>query len=185
MPVVFFDIGDTLAIPILSESNHLEKFTVLPKVKEVLELLKAEGMRIGIISNPGGESPVNVKAALQECGLLQFIDENIIIFGSKDSPAIFITASQKANHPSDQCVFVGESSSERSFAIEAGFLRVSPHPILTASVIKGMALIYACIKPSTTQQNQRWQEIRNTINLVPLKISGNPPETYVIAAIDA
>jgi len=185
MPVVFFDIGDTLAIPILTEDNHLQKFTVIPKVKEVLESLKADGIRIGIISNPGGESPITVKAALQECGLLQFIDENIIIFGSKDSSAIFVTAAQKANQPTDQCVFVGENSSERSFAIAAGFLRVSPHPILTASVIHGAALFYACIKPSTTHQNQRWLEIRNTFHLVPLKITGNPPETYVIAAIDA
>src|SRR5262245_21689782 len=129
MPVVFFDIGDTLAIPILTEDNHLQQFTVLPKVKEVLESLKADGIRMGIISNPGSESTVTVKTALQECGLLQFIDENIIIFGTKDSPAIFVWASQKANQPADQCVFVGENSSERSFAIAAGFLRVSPHPI--------------------------------------------------------
>lgn len=185
MPVVFFDIGDTLAIPILSASNHLEKFTVLPKVKEVLEALKAEGIRIGIISNPGNESPTNVKSALQECGLLQFIDENLLIFGSKDSPAIFMFASQKANEFPDQCIFVGENSSERSFAIDAGFLRVSPHPTLAESVIKGAALFYACIKPSTTQQNERWLEIRNTLHLVPIKITGNPPQTYVIAAIDA
>lgn len=86
--VIFFDIGDTLAAPKFDEEDRLVGFDVFPDALEALEDLRPRPFRLGLISNPGGESPDTVKLALEECGLLGFFDPAIIIFRKKDAPSV-------------------------------------------------------------------------------------------------
>jgi leucyl aminopeptidase len=172
MPVGFFDIGDTLATPIFTPDDHLTGFNVFPEARTSLEALKARNVRMGIISNAGDELPERVNALLDQCGLLQFFDPEIIVYGKKDSRAIFVTGAAKAGVTPDQCVFVGENSNERAFALAAGFLRVSPHPSLTLDVIDGVALVYARVKLTTDAQISKWSEIRPPLTVVPLQVTG-------------
>lgn len=186
MPIVFFDIGDTLATPVLSPDNRLLGFNVFPEARQALESLAAKNIRMGVISNAGDEEPARVNELLDQCGLLRFFDRSLIIYGKKDSPAIFVSAAGQANVPPDQCVFVGENSKERALALAAGFLRVSPHPLLTLDVLDGIALVYGRVKLSTAEQAARWSEIRQSIQLVPLKVTGNAPQIiYLITTIKA
>jgi len=55
MPVVFFDIGDTLATPIFAPNDRLIGFNVFPEARTSLEALKARNVRMGIISNARSE----------------------------------------------------------------------------------------------------------------------------------
>ena len=186
MPVVFFDIGDTLATPIFAPDDRLMGFNVFPEARTSLEGLRARNIRMGIISNAGDELPANVNTLLDKSGLLQFFDPAIIVYGKKDSPAIFLSAAEKGGVTPDQCVFVGENSRERSFALAAGFSGVSPHPLLTIDVIDGIALVYARIKLATEAQVSKWSEIRPSLAIVPLQVTGNMPRTIVaIASIKA
>jgi hypothetical protein len=61
MPVIFFDLGQTLAEPRFSEQGRLQSLHVFPFVEPLLTGLKA-GARLGLISNTGNEK----KAAQQE-----------------------------------------------------------------------------------------------------------------------
>lgn len=70
MPVVFFDIGDTLATPVFTQDDWLEGFNVFPEARTALASVKQRGLRMGIISNPGNENPDNVNLALDRAGLL-------------------------------------------------------------------------------------------------------------------
>lgn len=137
---VFFDIGDTLASPVLGGSPpRLTGLEVYPYVPGVLARLQADGVPLGLISNIGPVIPANVAAvtqALAEAQLASFFPEPLRIYGRKDSTEIFLRAAAAAGHADhpERCVFTGEDSSERSFALQAG-MRVCPHPLLVSAVL--------------------------------------------------
>lgn len=128
-PVVFFDIGDTLAKVIFSrEGNRIERLDVFAYVPDVLRRLKERGVRLGIISNRGNISAGNVTGALEAAGLLSFFESDLIIFGKKNSPAIFKKAMEKARLAGERnkAVFVGENEQEREHA--SAYMRVANDP---------------------------------------------------------
>jgi hypothetical protein len=73
--VVFFDIGDTLAVAHISPSGDLA-LKPLPDVPEVLEKLQDAHLRLGIISNTGEYNAQMMRAALEEAGLFAFFANN-------------------------------------------------------------------------------------------------------------
>lgn len=183
MSVIFFDIGDTLASPIFSADNRLQGFNVFPEARTALEFLKSRQLEIGVISNIGDEAPENVNNALRDCHIYEFLNPRYIIYKKKDSPQAFAEAAYEAGVMPDKCVFVGENSQERAFALAAGFLRVVPHPALIEEAIDGTALVYLRLTLNAGQINQ-WSEIKESVNLVPLKISGRQNKSiYAIAGL--
>jgi leucyl aminopeptidase len=70
-PVAFFDIGDTLGSVRLSprQPHRLERLEVYPQVTDVLQQLRDNGVRLGIISSIGQETEENVGRVLEETGL--------------------------------------------------------------------------------------------------------------------
>src|SRR5215207_8801197 len=126
-PAVFFVIGGTLASPKLSPPPpRLQGLMVYPYVRGVLRQLLDRRVRLGVISNTGEETAERMGVLLQECGLRDFFDPELLIYSSvvglqKDSPEIFRLAADHAGHRDDpeQCVFVGEDSRERRFALQA------------------------------------------------------------------
>lgn len=124
--VFFFDIGDTLATPVFDGDNL--RFIVLPGAREALVSLWERNIRTGVISHAGDDPQAaeRANAALRDCGLFDFFERALLVYRKKDSPAAFIFAATQAGVPPDQCIFVGENSQERSFALQAGFLHVAP-----------------------------------------------------------
>lgn len=141
-PVVFCDIGDILGDPIFTPPPpHLERLDVFPFIKEVLGQLKADGNRLGIISNTGAEKAPDINRVLDEAGLLGHFDQKLLVYSSevgltKNSPEIFRLAAKMAGFAGEphRCLFVGEDARERAFAAQAGF-RVARDLSLLSSMI--------------------------------------------------
>lgn len=193
MPVIFFDIGQTLATARLDAHGRLIGFTVLPGVLEALERLRERSLRMGIISDRGNILPATVTHELDRAGLLTFFDPQLIIFAQKNSPAPFKSAAEAAGVPPSECFFVGENNEERSHALTAGFPKAIPDPSLVIDVLDGEALFFASIsRPpesgSATEpdaENHAWSNAFNNPALVPLRISNNPRRVEVLTTTAA
>jgi FMN phosphatase YigB (HAD superfamily) len=135
---VFFDIGDTLASPVVTD-GHLSGLAVYPFVPEVLDRLAAvrgpqgERAALGLASNTGQETGAAVRTVLDDAGLLPRFDPDLLLFSSvegldKSQPAFFELARDRAALPAARCIYVGENEAERAVAAGTGFT-VSPHPL--------------------------------------------------------
>ena len=141
---VFFDIGDTLASPVI-EGGQLSRLDVYPFVPDVLTRLRAAGgddiaVAVGLISNTGDATAATMNELLAECGLLSLVDAELCLFSSvegldKTQPAFFALARERADVPAETCMFVGESAAERAVAQSVAF-RVSPHPLHALHLIE-------------------------------------------------
>jgi FMN phosphatase YigB (HAD superfamily) len=146
--IVFFDIGDTLAIPKLSTSGSVQQLVVLPFVPDVLTKLKSRigsdgsPLQLGLISNTGTETLEEMRSLLGAAGLLDFFEPTLLLFSSiegmdKTQKEFFQLASQRAGVPPSRCIYVGEDQAERTVAESAHF-RVSYHPLHVFHVIDQM-----------------------------------------------
>jgi len=177
--VVLFDIGNTLGAAQLSPPPvRLQAIIVFPYVTGVLESLAQQGVRLGIISNTGNELAADMQRVLSEAGLYDFFEENLLIYSSevglvKDSPEIFELAAEKAGLADGvgKCVFVGEDSSERVFAAEAG-MRVCPHPLLAEAVAGGEPLVFLSATPPPTESVESWSQVIGDRPFVSLGAAG-------------
>jgi FMN phosphatase YigB (HAD superfamily) len=142
--VVFFDIGDTLASPRITD-GHLSGLDVYPFVPEILARLRMTGgeelaIVLGLISNTGNETAPALNRLLVESGLSDLVDASLCLFSSiegmdKSQPAFFALARDRAALPAARCLFVGEDAAERAVASSVGF-RVSPHPLHALHLIE-------------------------------------------------
>lgn len=192
--VVFFDIGDTLGSPRISPPPYrLEGLDVYPNIPNILQQLKDNHLKIGIISNTGNETEADMKKVLEEAGIYSFFEPSLLIYSSvvgvsKPSPEIFRLAAQRAGYATspEHCIFVGEDSKERKSAGEVGW-RVVPHPLLVWEVLNGKRLRYIRVTAPIEQSEQEWRsEIRSLSSVVPLHVTGEKgTQVYAIATIDA
>jgi|SRR6266571_3586044 HAD superfamily hydrolase (TIGR01549 family) len=139
--VVFFDIGETLAIAHLTPDDRLARLETLPGVLQSLGRLKHAGFRLGIISNTGEETSQTMRRALSGAKLYDFFEPTLLIYSSevnmkKDSPEIFRLASERAGFATQpsHCLFVGDDQRERNFAADAG-LQVATSPVEVAELL--------------------------------------------------
>jgi bacterial leucyl aminopeptidase len=184
MVTAFFDVGDTLANVTITE--QAVRLSVLPGAREALGELKHQNIPAGIISDPGNLDQALVEAALRECGLYDLLDPKLIVFGRKNGPAIFIAAAEAARISPGQCVFTGESPRERTFALQAGYLAVSPHPLLTPAVVRGEKLTYAAVTLTNDDEFRRWLASEPARDMVPLRVAGGAQRVvYVICTLKA
>jgi FMN phosphatase YigB (HAD superfamily) len=137
---VFFDIGDTLASPVLT-GGQLSGLDVYPFVPEVLDGFGDPDVVLGLISNtPATETAQSMRAFLDDAGLLDRFQDELLLFSSvegldKSDPAFFDLARQRAGVAAGRCLFVGESEAERTVAEAAGFM-VSPHPLHALHLVR-------------------------------------------------
>jgi bacterial leucyl aminopeptidase len=129
--VIFFDIGNTLAVARVNSAGRLVSLEPLPGAIDALRRFKHAGYRLGIISNTGDETSATLQKVMTAGGLYSFFEPapELLIYSSdvhltKNSPEIFLLASERAAAPPAHCLFVGEDQRERDFAAEAG-LRVA------------------------------------------------------------
>lgn len=141
---VFFDIGDTLASPVLSPNRRsLAGLRVYPFVPEILQALGHQTVPLGLISNTAPDDTMQtMQAILKQVGLLRFFDVTLLLFSSvegldKTRGEFFQRAATRAGIPPQRCVFVGEDAQERAVARTA-FFQVSFHPLHVFHVLQEM-----------------------------------------------
>jgi FMN phosphatase YigB (HAD superfamily) len=135
--VFFFDIGGTLGTVELFSRDPLvvRSFTPLPNVESSLRRLRSAHCRLGIISDIGpvtSEAVQQVKSALAGAGLLSAFENELLLFGAKNSESIFRTAVATAgssSHP-NACAFIGENPNEREFAVLVGLAALHPAVVI-------------------------------------------------------
>jgi bacterial leucyl aminopeptidase len=119
---VFFDLGDTLGTATVGgQPPQLIRFDVFPFIPGVLADLQAQGLRLGVISNTGGEKAPAMNAVLQPTGLLARLDPALLVYSAdegvtKASPEIFNRAATRTGQSAGRCLFVGEDAAERAVA---------------------------------------------------------------------
>ena len=184
---IFFDLGDTLGVPILSIDRQLDRFDPFEFAGPLLADLRDRSLRLGVISNTGDESGTRVNQVLEQAGLLDYFDPALLVYSKdaglkKDSPNIFRHAAEIAGLESrpEQCLFVGEDAHERSHALAAGW-RVCPHPLLVGEVLEGEELRYARVEVPAARKNEPWRQSLSSFPLVPLHVDG--PDGLVIYVI--
>lgn len=189
-PVVFFDIGDTLGTPRISPPpSRLERLDIYPHIPNILQQLKDNGLKIGIISNTGNETEDDMKRMLEEARLYSFFEPNLLIYSSvvgisKPSPEIFRLAAERAGHATElkNCLFVGEDSKERKAAHDVGW-QVVPHPRLVCDVLNGSRLRYIRVTVPEEKSEQAWRSVIRSLSVVPLYVTGEKGnQVYAIAA---
>jgi leucyl aminopeptidase len=189
-PTAFFDIGDTLGSARLSPRppHRLERLDVYPQVSAVLQEVRDNGVRLGIVSNIGQETEEDVRRVLEEAGLYNFFEPSLLVYGAKDSPEIFRRAAEQAGHSAtpERCLYVGENRAERGYALEAG-LRVAPHPRLALEVLRGSRLRYVRVTvPVGHRDSDGWREAILGLPVVPIERTGeNGTTVYAIATSGA
>ncbi|TBR59206.1 hypothetical protein B4U84_25585 [Westiellopsis prolifica IICB1] len=187
--IVFFDIGDTLGTPKISPPpSRLEGLDIYPYIPNVLQRLKDNGVKIGIISNTGNETEHDMRRVLEEAKIYSFFEPNLLIYSSvvgvrKPSPEIFRLAAERAGYAEKpkNCLFVGEDSKERKAAHDVGW-RVTPHPILVWDVLEGSRLRYIRVTVSAEQSDNAWRSAIRGLSVVPLYVTGEKGnQVYAIA----
>jgi FMN phosphatase YigB (HAD superfamily) len=139
-PVLFFDIGNTLAVPRLKD-GALVGLEVFPFVPEILSQLR-EHCRLGILSNTGDETLDTMNRVLSESGIAQYFDKVLQLFSSvegidKTQVEFFERAVKRSATVASRCVYVSEDDAERATARKAG-MQVSYHALHVFHVIDSM-----------------------------------------------
>jgi len=125
--VIFFDLGDTL---VTTQRRWL------PGAKDLLNKLRQNGFRLGVISNTRGLAtradilnvlPTDFDPAAFEAILTLFSSE---VRKEKPQKAIFEEAVARAGKPANQCLYCSEDIVETLMAQQAGMrsIRVQIHP---------------------------------------------------------
>ena len=178
--VAFFDIGDTLGMPIFTlHPPQLKALDIFPYVPNELQVLRNFNVRLGIISNTGQDASAAINRILARSGILDYFELELLIYSkdvslTKNSPEIFKIAAERADHAAtpENCLFVGEDKEERTVAQKAGFL-VAPHPRLAWEVLTGRPLIYVRIRVPYDQVHQEWRQLLCKFPIVPLYATGH------------
>lgn len=176
--VVFFDLGNTLGAATLDgQPPRLLQFDVFPFIPRILANLRADGLRLGVISNTGDEKASAMNAVLQPTGLLAQLEPGLLVYSgdegiTKTSPEIFNRAAARAGLPPGKCLFVGEDAAERAVAISAGWT-VCPHPMLVGEVLTGQPLQFVRLTVPPPHANSPWQEELRKRAFIPQHMAGS------------
>lgn len=175
MPVLFFDIGATLADGRLEADGSL---TLLPRPRVVAVLDSLREVPKGIISNPGTRegAAASAAAALHEAFPGRFPDDGLVHWGPKNSRRLFDEAVASAAGAgagaveADECVFVGEDSQERAFAREAG-MRTAAHPVFTLAAMENRPAFWTRIELPEGQELPGLEAVANEAEVVPVHVA--------------
>jgi len=161
---------------------------VYQQVSAVLQELRDNDVRLGIVSDIGQEAEEHVRMVLDEAGLYDFFEPSLLFYGAKDPTEIFRHAAEQAGHSAtpERCLYVGENRAARGYALEAGF-RVAPHPRLALEVLNGSRLRYVRVTvPEEHRDSSGWREALLSLPVIPIHVTGeNGAKVYAIATSGA
>jgi FMN phosphatase YigB (HAD superfamily) len=123
LPVVFFDIGETL----VTQAGGSQRAIWVPGAQTTLDQLKARGARLGLISNTPGLTREEVLQRLPTDFDLGVFEPALVILSSETTPsvskpdlAIFRLAADAAGVDPGGCLFCGDSLLETLAAQKSG-----------------------------------------------------------------
>ncbi|UYQ66253.1 M28 family metallopeptidase [Streptomyces peucetius] len=171
MPVLFFDVGATLADVSVAADGSLT-LQPRPRVVEVLDSFAQ--VRKGIVSDPGPTTTAreNAAAALEAAFGGRFADEALVHWGAKDSRAVFDDAVTSAGAAAGDCVFVGEDPGERAFAREAG-MRTAAHPVFTLAAVEGRPVYWARMEAPQDRAPAGPEAVADLDEVVPVHVASD------------
>lgn len=122
---VFFDLGMTLVESDTTKWN--------PGAPDVLTELRAQGLRLGVISNTGDLTRDQLKSRLPSDLDWNIFEPGLVILSSEvkiEKPAlkIFHLAVSRAGVPAGRCLYCSEDLEETLAAQHAGMLAARIHP---------------------------------------------------------
>ncbi|MFD9429417.1 M28 family metallopeptidase [Streptomyces sp. NPDC060002] len=175
MPVLFFDIGATLADARQEADGSL---TLVPRPRVLAVLDAFRDVRKGVISDPGpgAADAERAASALREAFPDRFTDEALVHWGAKDSREAFdgaVAGTAGEGTPAsaaDECVFVGEDARERAFAREAG-MRTAAHPVFTAASVENRSVHWARIVLPEGLGLPALEGVANQTEVVPVHVA--------------
>ncbi|MET8768094.1 HAD family hydrolase [Streptomyces sp. NPDC004658] len=170
MPVIFFDVGATLADARVEPDGSL-MLRPRPRVMAVLDALR--DVPTGIISDPGPGAGAASRAAtaLHAAFPGRFTDETLVHWGTKDGRDIFDRAVAGAGQATaGDCVFVGEDARERAFAREAG-MRTAADPVFARAATENRPV------------HRAWVELPEDRDLSELTTAVNDTEAVVVRGV--
>lgn len=140
MTVVFFEMGNTLGNVWFSPlSQKLQGLDVHLHIPIVLNKLRNNGLRLGVIFNSVEGTPESIEFVLKRSGVLKYFETDLLIcnstlFSTPNSVEVFKIAAQKAGclETPELCLYVSDDQVIRNLATKAGF-QVAEDPI---SVLK-------------------------------------------------
>ncbi|MFJ9940465.1 M28 family metallopeptidase [Streptomyces erythrochromogenes] len=169
MSVFFFDVGGTLADPLLADDSLTLR--PRPRVAAVLDAL-GEAPK-GILSDPGTLARATVAAALHEAFPGRFPDDAFVHWGPKDSRSLFdeaVASAQASGEAPVACVFVGEDPQERAFAREAG-MRTAAHPVFAGAAMENRPVFWTRIELPEGRDLSDLAMVANAEEVVPVHVA--------------
>jgi FMN phosphatase YigB (HAD superfamily) len=147
--VIFFDIGEALGQVSMNPDGRPLRLSLRPYMTPILTTLRDAGLRLGVISNTGDRPREEIDALLRHARIFGLLEQELLLYSSvlgieKNSPEIFLRAAQIAQQSAPDCMFVGESSAERTHASTAQ-MQVCPHPLLIDEALRGETFRYVRI----------------------------------------
>ena len=89
--------------------ENFGRFAVaMPGAKALLQQLKQQGFRLGVISNGGQQTRINILQGLGFSHYFEVIHSSELLGISKPKPEIFLHTAQALNLAPEQCLFVGD-----------------------------------------------------------------------------
>jgi putative hydrolase of the HAD superfamily len=145
--VIFFDLGNTLVTR--------DPAAWLPNAQALLSDLRQSKFRLGVISNTGNDTRVQLLKLLPVGFDFNAFDADLVLLSSevgakKPQKAIFDEAVKRAKVPADQCLFCTEDIVDTLMAQQSGMrtIRVQPPPNSELDKLQeAIAEFQALVKP--------------------------------------
>jgi hypothetical protein len=185
--VIFFDIGETLGQVSMNPDGRPLRLSLYPYVTPILTSLRDAGLRLGVISNTGDRPREEIDALLRDARIYGLLEQELLLYSSvlgieKNSPEIFLRAAQIAQQSAPDCMFVGESSAERTHASTAR-MQVCPHPLLIDEALRGETFRYVRIVVPPERVDSDWRRAFRDYSVLPIHVVGGREKiVYAIAS---
>lgn len=106
-----------------ASKNELTR--LYPDEMEVLESLKAKGIRLGVVTNKPQDAAENVLRQFFPAGFFDFVGGDSGMFPCKPDPSLARYAALTLRVAPAACAFVGDGETDAKVALEAGMCGIS------------------------------------------------------------
>lgn len=178
-PVVLFEVTALGAIRRSSRSRRIEWLEVPPEVRDVIDQLRTNGVRVGVVTTGDEEDPSRL---VEESALAPLFDRDLVFGPAATSDDLFADVAAQAGGASPgRCLIVASDRNDRSRAMQEG-LSASPHPRLAWPVLQGMRLRYVRMTVPPAHARENWRPAVLALPFVPIRVVGEQAQTvYAIA----
>ena len=176
--VAFFDLASLGHLRFSATSREPESIEVPAELRSVLERLRAEDVRLGVIVRAGNHQHGDLHRLLERGGLSTLLSPELVVSGGAATEDPFLQALESAEHADDpsRCLFVGEDRDMRAEALRAR-MRVAPHARLARPALEGKQMLFVRVTAPGEPAGQPWRRELRELDFVPLHACGEGAKT--------